>query len=102
MGERAEEHDKSITKRDSKSALSEHQEKTGHVVTTKPLIKSIKIIDTEPKDKHRKIIEAINIMISRDLASTGMTARTSWSCTSPCSRRRRGPEGGDTDQLLIP
>ena len=65
MGERAEEHDKSIRKRDSKSALSEHQEKTGHVVTTKPLIQSIKIIDSEPRDKHRKIIEAINIMVKK-------------------------------------
>ena len=65
MGERAEEHDKSIRKRDCKSALSEHQDNTGHVVTTKPLLESIKIIDSEPKKRHRKIKEAINIMVRK-------------------------------------
>ena len=65
MGERAEEHDKSIRKRDCKSALSEHQDKTGHVVTTKPLLESIKIIDSGPKERHRKIKEDINIMVRK-------------------------------------
>ena len=41
------------------------QDKTGHVVTTKPLLESIKIIDSEPKVRHRKIKEAINIMVRK-------------------------------------
>ena len=40
LGERAEEHQKSIEKGDSKSALSQHQEHSGHIVSTPPLIDS--------------------------------------------------------------
>ena len=46
------------------SALSQHQERTGHTVTTKPLIENIKILDKDIRDKHRKILEAINISTS--------------------------------------
>ena len=37
LGERSEEHDKSVVEDDSKSALSQYQMKTGHVVTSKPM-----------------------------------------------------------------
>ena len=63
LGERTEEHEKSVDKRDSKSALSQHQETTGHVVHTPPLIEHIRIIEKEPRDLHRKVLEAINIKL---------------------------------------
>ena len=44
LGERVEEHEKSVAKSDSKSAFSQHQEITGHVVQAPPLIEHMKII----------------------------------------------------------
>ena len=52
-----------VDKRDSKAALSQHQETTGHVVHTPPLIDHIRIIEKEPRDLHRKVLEAINIKL---------------------------------------
>ena len=41
----AEEHAKSIEKGDSKSALSQHQETTGHMVVKKPVIEKMKVVE---------------------------------------------------------
>ena len=41
VSERAQEHDKSVKEGESKSALSQHQVKTGHEVLSKPVIKSM-------------------------------------------------------------
>ena len=101
MGERAEEHDKSIRKRDCKSALSEHQDKTGHVVTTKPLLESIKIIDSEPKERHRKIKEAINIMVRKPSLNRNDGTDLP-ELYLPLLKEEVGTGGTDTDQLLIP
>ncbi len=61
LGERVEEHEKSVVKKDQKSALSQHQEKTGHVPFIPPLMQKIKIIEKESRERHRKVLEAINI-----------------------------------------
>ena len=63
LGERLGEHDKSLKDRDSKSALSQHQEQTGHVVVKGPVIDNITILDREPKWRHRKVLEAIHIRL---------------------------------------
>ena len=63
LGERMEEHAKSVEKCDQKSALSQHQEQSGHVVNHKPLSEKIKILDSEPRDRHRKVKEAIHIKL---------------------------------------
>ena len=63
LGERVEEHEKSVDKKDSISVLSQHQEKTGHVVQTKPFLDHMKIIEKEPREPHRKVLEAINIRL---------------------------------------
>ena len=39
LGERAQEHDKSVKQGDSKSALGQHQVKTGHKVLSKSTMK---------------------------------------------------------------
>ena len=46
---------------DSKSAISQHQVKTGHKVLSKPVIEGIRVIDNGPKNTHRKVKEAIHI-----------------------------------------
>ena len=66
LGERTVEHQKSIDKQDMKSALSQHQEQTGHRVNNiTPLSEKIKIIAKEPRDYHRKIVEAIEIHLKK-------------------------------------
>ena len=42
LGERQQEHDKSVKEGDSKPDLIQHQVKTGHVVITKPVIKEVR------------------------------------------------------------
>ena len=63
LGVRAEEHDKSLVKRDSKSALSQHQERTGHTVVEEKVVEKMEIIDSEARNPHRKIKEAIHIKL---------------------------------------
>ena len=63
LSERVEEHQKSIEKCDSKSALSQHQESSGHVVSTTPLMDSINILEKETREPHRKVLEAMNIRL---------------------------------------
>ena len=46
-----------------KSALSQHQQKTGHVPFKPPLMDNIKILEKEPREKHRKVLEAMNIRV---------------------------------------
>ena len=66
LGERCDEHDKSVEKGDSKSALSQHQERTGHKVNSLASTKDkIKILEREPRDTHRKIKEAIHIKLKQ-------------------------------------
>ena len=48
---------------DSKSALSQHQVKTGHVVISKPVIEGERVIDNEPRHMHRNAKEAIQIKL---------------------------------------
>ena len=50
-----------MKERDSKSALSQHQAKTGHNVLSKPVIEGVTVIDNEPRNIHRKAKEAIHI-----------------------------------------
>ena len=45
LGERTMEHQKSLDRLDSKSALSQHHLKSRHLVTTKPISDNIEIID---------------------------------------------------------
>ncbi|XP_078698375.1 uncharacterized protein LOC144925943 [Branchiostoma floridae x Branchiostoma belcheri] len=63
LGERSGEHQKSIDRKDYKSALSQHQLQTGHRVTTQPILDTIEIIDQEARNAHRKIKEAIHIQL---------------------------------------
>ena len=66
LGERTVEHQKSIDKGDMKSALSQHQEQTGHRVNSvTPLEKKIKVLARESRDYHRKIEEAIHIHLRK-------------------------------------
>ena len=61
--ERAQEYDKSVREGDSKSALSQHQVMTGHKVLSKLVIERVSVIDSEPRNLHRKVREAINIKL---------------------------------------
>ena len=54
IGERGQAYDKSVNEGDSKLAISEHQAKTGHVILSKPAIEGVRVIDNEPRNKHRK------------------------------------------------
>ncbi len=66
LGERTLEHQMSIAIGDCKSALSQHQEQTGHRVNnTNPLTKKIKVIAKEPINRNRKIVEAIQIHLRK-------------------------------------
>lgn len=66
LGERASEHQTSIESSDWKSALSQHQEQTGHLVNhTHQVQDKIKIIDKEPRDLSREIVEAIHIRLRK-------------------------------------
>ena len=58
-----EEHAKSVGKGDQKSALSQHQEQSGHVVNQQPISEKIKIIETEQRDRYRKVKESIHIKL---------------------------------------
>ena len=60
LGKRAQE-DKSVKESDSKSAFSKHQVMTGHKVLSKPVIEGVGVIDSEPRNMHRKEKEAIHI-----------------------------------------
>ena len=63
LGERIEEHEKSVNKRDGKLALSQHQDQAGHVVKTGPMMDKFKVLEREQRDTHRKVLEAIQIKI---------------------------------------
>ena len=52
-----------MEKCDSKSALSQHQERTGHIVSRTPLIDSTTIFEKESREPHRKVLEAMNIRL---------------------------------------
>ena len=45
----------------SKSVLSHHQVKTGHVVISKPVIEGVRLIDNETRNTYRNVKEAIHI-----------------------------------------
>ena len=57
LGERSQEHYKSVKEGDLKSALSQHQVKTGYVVISKPVIEGLRVIDSEPRNPHGKVRE---------------------------------------------
>ena len=63
VGERTQEHDKSVKERDSKSALSQHQMMTGHKVLNKPKIECVRVIDSDTRNLHRKVTKAIHIKL---------------------------------------
>ena len=48
---------------DSKSALSQHQVMTGHKVMNKPMIEGVRVIDSDTRNLHRKVKEAIHIKL---------------------------------------
>ena len=48
--ESAQEHDKSVNEGNSKSAISQHQVKTEHVVISKPVVEGGRMIDNEPRN----------------------------------------------------
>ena len=58
LGKTAHEHDKSVKEGDSKLALSQHQVMTGH------LIEGVNVIDSEPRNMHRKVKESIHIKLN--------------------------------------
>ena len=57
LGERTQEHDKSMKECDSKSAPSQHEVMTGHKV---PMIEGVSVIDSEYRNLHRKVKDAIH------------------------------------------
>ena len=65
LTERLTEHQKSVQKRDQKSALSQHQETTGHNMITSLQDDNINNLERENRDSHRKVLEAINIRLNR-------------------------------------
>ena len=62
LGERISEHQKSVLKDDEKSAISQHQVRSGHRQRDE-IRDKVTIIDKEPRDIHRKVKEAIAIRI---------------------------------------
>ena len=48
---------------DSKLALSQHQVMTGHEVLNKPMIEGVMVIDSDSRNLHRKVKEAIYIKL---------------------------------------
>ena len=63
MNERVSEHDKSVKRGDSKSTLSQHLVTTGQKVLSKLVIEGVSVIDSEPRNMHRKTMEAIQIKL---------------------------------------
>ena len=63
LGEKAQEHDRSVKEGDLKTALSQHQVMTGHKVLSKPVIEGFQVIDQEPRNLHRKGKETIHIKL---------------------------------------
>ena len=63
LGEKAVEHDNSVKEGDSNLALIQHQVMTGHKVLSKPVIEGVAVIDSEPRNIHRKVKEAIHIKL---------------------------------------
>ena len=57
LGDIVEEHAKSIERGDDKFALSQHQVKSGHRMDSNLLIDQITVLDLEPRDSHRKVLE---------------------------------------------
>ncbi|KAI8477848.1 Cartilage matrix protein [Branchiostoma belcheri] len=74
LGERTDEHQKSVDRQDGKSALSQHELKAGHRVTNGPILDIVKIIDQESRKSHRKIKEAVHIQLER----AGMNRNEGW------------------------
>ena len=57
---------------DSKSALSQNQVMTGHKVLSTPIGEGVSVIDSEPRNMHRKVKKAIHIKLDETtLNSTG-------------------------------
>ena len=54
---------KSPVRWDKKSVLSQHEVKSGHRMDSKPLIEKITVLDREPRDSHRKVLESIHIKL---------------------------------------
>ncbi|KAI8519343.1 RNA-binding motif protein, X-linked 2 [Branchiostoma belcheri] len=91
LGERSGEHQKSIDRKDYKSALSQHQLQTGHRVTTQPILDTIEIIDQEARNAHRKIKEAIHIQ----LVGAKLNRNEGWELPKPyLPLLRKEAEGG--------
>ena len=63
LGERFIEHQKSVDANNCKSALSQHQVKTGHVISNQPLLNDTTIVDSDHRNLHRKKKEAIHIKL---------------------------------------
>ena len=63
LGERTQEYDKSVKEGDSNLALSQHQVMTGHMVLSQPMIEGVSMIDSEPRNLHRKVKEALHIKL---------------------------------------
>ncbi|KAI8487231.1 hypothetical protein Bbelb_350290 [Branchiostoma belcheri] len=88
---RSGEHQKSIDRKDYKSALSQHQLQTGHRVTTQPILDTIEIIDQEARNAHRKIKEAIHIQ----LVGAKLNRNEGWELPKPyLPLLRKEAEGG--------
>ena len=63
LGERTQEHDKSVNEGDSKSALSQYQMMIGHNGLSTRMLEGVSVIDSEPRNLHRKFKEAIHIKL---------------------------------------
>ena len=63
LGERTQEHDKSVKMGESKSAISQHQVPTGHTVLNKPMMEGVRVIDSDTMNLHRKVKKTIHIKL---------------------------------------
>ncbi|CAH1267006.1 Hypp3654 [Branchiostoma lanceolatum] len=97
LGERTEEHQKSVDCSDGISALSQHELKTKHRITNGPIPDIIEIIDLESRNSHRKIKEAVHIQLER----AGMNRTGGWELPKsylPLLRKEAG-EAGRSSQV---
>ncbi|KAI8477584.1 hypothetical protein Bbelb_446840 [Branchiostoma belcheri] len=101
LGERTDEHQKSVDRQDGKSALSQHELKAGHRVTNGPILDIVKIIDQESRKSHRKIKEAVHIQLER----AGMNRNEGWELPKsylPLLRKEAGEKvPSDLDAIVI-
>ena len=61
--ERVNEHAKSTERQNSKSTLNQHQAQSGHRWNNNPIIDKIMVLDKDPRDLHRKVLEKVHMKL---------------------------------------